>query len=85
VALTMAGICHSLPLTPTPSAQDVSYDNGTPVSHVVIGHLETGQPFVIASSSLEYLKQLEDSIHTERARLALWYPSTAHPFDGHAA
>ena len=79
-SLTAAGICHNLDIAGHPAADDVSYDNSTPVSHLTIGYLATGQPVTVASSSLAWLDELEAAIHLERSRLALWYPAALHPF-----
>ena len=79
-SLTAPGICHNLPLVGHPSAREVTLNSGTPTGHLVVGYFQTGQAVVVDSPSGIYLDELEAAIHTERARLALWYPPQVHPF-----
>jgi hypothetical protein len=81
VALTANGICHLLPVSPTPAAGEVRPVNDVPVGTVTLGHLATGQPVTLDISSLQYLDDLEGSLRVLRCRLKMHLTDlTVHPF-----
>jgi hypothetical protein len=82
--LTAAGLCHHLSITGTPGALEVTLNNGVPVSHLIIGYLETGQPVAIDSPSLEWLGKLAYAIQLDQARLSMWIQNRVHPFGDEA-
>jgi hypothetical protein len=79
-SLTMAGICHRIDVGGHPSAGDVTVDTGTPVAHVTLGYLQTGQPVVMDFASLEQLGETVAALRLEQSRLAAFLPRPVHPF-----
>jgi hypothetical protein len=83
-AMSWPGICQHLEITGHPRAGEVTLDNGTPVARLSLGRDLAGHDVTLEITSLAGLGELSREIQLEQARLAMWYPREAHPFDGAA-